>query len=36
MIIFLFLNKTICGDPHLNRLVATVQMKDHNICFYAE
>ena len=22
--------------PHLNRLVETVQMKGHNICFYAE
>ena len=22
--------------PHLNRLIETVQMKGHNICFYAE
>ena len=22
--------------PHLNRLDETVQMRDHNICFYAE
>ena len=22
--------------PHLNRLVETVQMRGHNICFYAE
>ena len=22
--------------PHLNRLIETVQMRGHNICFYAE
>ena len=36
MIFFLFLIKTICSDFHLNRLVKTVQMRGHNICFYAE
>ena len=36
MIIFLFLIETICCDPNLNRLVETVQMRGHNICFYAE
>ena len=37
-----FLIKTICYDPsyvmtpHLNCLIETVQMRGHNICFYAE
>ena len=34
MIIFLI--ETICCDPHLNRLIETVQMSGHNIWFYAE
>ena len=33
---FLFLIETICCTPHLNRLVETVQMRGHNVCFHAE
>ena len=32
----IFLIETICCDPHLNRLVKTVEMRGHNICLYAE
>ena len=35
-IFFLFLIETICCPPHLNRLIETVQMRGHNISFYAE
>ena len=28
--------ETICCDLHLNHLVEMVQMRGHNICFYAE
>ena len=28
-----FLHKSICCDPHLNRLFETVQMRGHNIWF---
>ena len=31
-----FCTKTYVMIPHLNRLDKTVQMKGHNICFYAE
>ena len=31
-----FLLKPYVVTPHLNRLVETVQMRGHNICFYAE
>ena len=34
--LFLFLIETICCDPHLNRLDEIIQMRGHNICFYAE
>ena len=33
---FSFLIETIYYDPHLNCLIKTVQMRGHNICFYAE
>ena len=36
MIILLFFVETICCDPHLNCLDETVQMRGHNIWFYAE
>ena len=37
MIIFLFYSsKPYVVTPHLNRLVKTVQMRGHIICFYAE
>ena len=37
IIFFLILIKTIyIMTPHLSRLVKTVQMRDHNLCFYAE
>ena len=37
MIIFLiFSSKPYVVTPHLNRLVKTVQMRGHNIRFYAE
>ena len=28
--------KPYVATPHLNRLIKTVQMRGHNICFYAE
>ena len=31
-----FSSKPCVVTPHLNRLVEKVQMKGHNICFYAE
>ena len=31
-----FLWKLYVVTPHLNRLIETVQMRGHNICFYAE
>ena len=31
-----FSSKPYVVTPHLNRLVETVQMRGHNICFYAE
>ena len=31
-----FFSKLYVVTPHLNCLVETVQMRDHNICFYAE
>ena len=31
-----FSSKTYVVTPHLNRLVETVQMRGHSICFYAE
>ena len=31
-----FLLKPYVVTPHLNRLIETVQMRGHNICFYAE
>ena len=40
MIIFLlcfyFSSKPYVVTPHLNRLAETVQMRGHNICFYAK
>ena len=39
MIIFLishFSLKPYVVTPHLNRLIETVQMRGHSICFYAE
>ena len=37
MIIFSYFSlKPYVVTPHLNRLVETVQMRGHNICFYAE
>ena len=36
MIIFLISHRNHVVVPHLNCLVETVQMTDHNICFYAE
>ena len=33
---FLFLTKTYVVSPHLNRLIKTVQMRGHNICFKAK
>ena len=33
---FLFLIENVCCDPYLNRLVETIQMMGHSICFYAE
>ena len=36
MIIFLVSSKPYVVTPHLNCLIKTVQMRDHNICFYAE
>ena len=35
-IFFSFLTELYVVNPHLNRLDETVQMKCHNICFYAE
>ena len=31
-----FSSKPFVVTPHLNHLVEMVQMRDHNICFYAE
>ena len=31
-----FLSKLYVVTPHLNYLIQPVQMKGHNICFYAE
>ena len=31
-----FSSKPYIVTPHLNRLFETVQMRGHNICFYAE
>ena len=31
-----FSSKPYVVTPHLNRLIETVQMRGHNICFYAE
>ena len=31
-----FSSKLYVVTPHLNRLIETVQLKGHNICFYAE
>ena len=31
-----FSSKPYVVTPHLNRLDETVQMRGHNICFYAE
>ena len=36
MIIFLISLKPYVVTPHLNRLIETVQMRGHNIRFYAE
>ena len=33
---FYFSSKPYVVTPHLNRLVKTVQMRGHNICFYEE
>ena len=33
---FLFPTETICCAPQLSRLVEKIQMRAHNICFYAE
>ena len=33
---FYFSLKPYDVTPHLNRLIETVQMRGHNICFYAE
>ena len=33
---FLFLIETNFVTPHLNRLGEMVQMRGHNLCFYAE
>ena len=32
----IFLSKLYVVTPHLNRLVETVQMRGHKICFYEE
>ena len=34
--LFLFFIETFVVTPHLNRLVKMVQVRGHNICFYAE
>ena len=31
-----FSSKPYIVTPHLNRLVETVQMRGHNVCFYEE
>ena len=31
-----FSSKPYVVTPHLNRLIETVQMRDHKICFYEE
>ena len=36
IIFFYFVSKPHVVTPHLNRLIETVQMRGHNICFNAE
>ena len=31
---FYFSSKPYVVTPHLNRLIETVQMRGHNVCFY--
>ena len=35
MFFFIFSDKSYVVTPHLNSLFETVQMRSHNICYYA-